>query len=67
MKAVLEVGNIYKNHGGGDYLCRDIFSIGNAIMRNTKSGWEFVAHGVVMYEDGTIEWDYSTGGKFVLG
>lgn len=33
-------------------------------MRNTVTGWTMVVHGCGMYPDGTIDWDYSSGGKF---
>lgn len=58
-----EQGKIYRNKGGGEFFCIRGFD-GNAIMRNTASGWIFKANGVIQYEDNTIEWDYSTGGHF---
>lgn len=33
-------------------------------MENVRTGWIFWAHVITMYEDGTIEWDYSTVGSF---
>ena len=30
----------------------------------SESGWTFKAHGLGMYSDGRIDWDYSTGGRF---
>lgn len=59
-----EQGKIYKNKGGGTFLCIRGFG-GNAIMSNTASGWTFKAHGVIQYDDGSIEWDYSTEGHFL--
>ena len=58
-------GKVYTNAGGGKYLCQ-IASPGScdAWMQNTASGWTLLAHGIVRYEDGTIEWDYSTRGHF---
>ena len=35
-----------------------------ARMVNVASGWTFTAVGTRMYEDGTIEWDYSKDGYF---
>ena len=35
-----------------------------AEMQNIKSGWTFIAKGIIRYNDGTIEWDYSVGGHF---
>lgn len=59
-----EVGTIYENHGGGTFKC--LSSNGyNAIMRNVKSGWQFVAHVCHLYENGQIDWNYSTEGRFV--
>lgn len=56
---------IYRNRGGGCFLCRRVFRSGvDAIMQNITSGWTFTAHGIRRYEDGTIVWDYSTGGRF---
>lgn len=60
----LEVGTTYLNHGGGKYRC--LFSDGKttAVVRNVASGWTCEVHGTVIYDDGTIEWDYSKGGHF---
>ena len=58
-------GCVYENQGGGKYECIDRCATSeNAIMRNVKSGWTFTAHGIGMYEDARIDWDYSTGGTF---
>lgn len=56
-------GKVYKNKGGGEFLCIQSLEE-NAIMKNTASGWTFKAHGIIQYDDGTIEWDYSTGGHY---
>lgn len=61
-------GETYENEAGGTFLCvSGRMGVGPAIatMRNLKSGWQFIAHGVGIYEDGKIDWDYSTGGRFV--
>lgn len=57
-------GNTYTNRGDANakYLC--IQDCDLSIMQNVSSGWTFIAHGVGIYEDGTIDWDYSTGGHF---
>lgn len=64
--AVLESGRVYRNRGGGEYMCVTPtwldYPAGEARMRNVKPGWTFRAHGIQMYPDGTIEWDYSSGG-----
>lgn len=63
-------GEIYLNRNGKIYLCGDVWNNNTpepsycARMTNTATGWTFVAHGIVRYEDGTIEWDYSSGGRF---
>ncbi len=62
-RILAEPGKIYRNKGGGDYLC--IRNEGeNAIMRHVVTGWTLKANGIIQYEDGTIEWDYSTEGHF---
>lgn len=62
-RIIPERGKVYKNKGGGEFLCIRGFD-GNAIMQNTASGWTFKANGVIQYEDDSVEWDYSTGGHF---
>ncbi len=61
--ARLTEGKVYRNRNGGDYLCRIVLRDG-AILVNTASGWQLEAHTITRYDDGTIEWDYSTGGHF---
>ena len=56
-------GEEYENAGGGRYYCDKCYS-DSARMINVVSGWSCLAHRIVRYEDGTIEWDYSTGGHF---
>lgn len=59
-----ERGKTYTNEGdGGSYYCIN-GSDQDALLRNIKSGWTFLAHGVGRYADGSIDWDYSTGGRF---
>lgn len=63
----LEQGKTYKNRGGGTFRCLQVggfLRTGDATVQNVASGWTCTAHGVTMYEDSTIEWDYSTGGRF---
>ena len=62
-------GEVYTNANGAKYLCEadghqdeDGWSI--AWMTNIKSGWSMTTKGIVMYDNGEIEWDYSTGGHF---
>lgn len=64
---VPEIGTIYQNRGGGEYICTGTAGGYDATMERIKDGWQLLAHGLLMYEDGTIEWDYSTGGRFIRG
>lgn len=60
-----KTGEIYKNQGGGTFRCiRSGHRIREATMQNVASGWTLEAHGCGLYEDGTMDWDYSTGGRF---
>lgn len=61
-----EPGQIYTNDNGAKYYCERLQhgSLFNVWMINIKSGWSFLAHGVGRYPDGTIDWDYSTDGRF---
>ena len=58
------VGRIYRNEAGGDFRCIDSWRE-EAVLQNIQSGWTFFAHGIGRYDDGTIDWDYSTGGSFM--
>lgn len=58
-------GQIYRNHGGGEYRClRGLSHPYDAVMQNTASGWILMAYGCGLYPDGTIDWDYSSRGHF---
>lgn len=60
-------GRCYKNIGGGTFKCIRVGGSINecdAIMRNIASGWTFTAHGCGIFEDGRIDWDYSSHGRF---
>lgn len=59
-----EPGAIYQNHGGGTFRCIRSLGLTTAEMQNTKSGWTFTTHSCRLYGNGTIEWDYSTSGRF---
>ena len=63
-----EPGKIYElaSPSGGRFLCQKLQygSQFNAWMVNVLSGWSFLAHGVGIYPDGRIDWDYSTDGRF---
>lgn len=72
------VGQIYTNRNGQEYRCtysyfdssderkQRALALGEhvATMERVKDGWTLDAHGVLEYEDGTIEWNYSTHGYF---
>ena len=36
----------------------------SAVLIRDKDGWKLTAHGIQQNEDGTIEWNYSTGGHW---
>ena len=61
-----EAGGIYENEGGGIFRCLGAahWIYDAVIMQNVISGWTFKAHGVGIYKDGRIDWDYSTDGYF---
>ena len=62
-------GEVYENVAAGKYLCESSYQDADgrsiAWMVNIKTGWSLTAKGIVRYEDGSIEWDYSTDGCFV--
>ena len=69
------VGKVYINRADGEYLCKGnryyfsetaqqkAVSVGEhtAIFERVKDG-SLTAHSVLEHGDGTIEWNYSTGG-----
>ena len=58
-----EKGKTYQNEGGGTFHCLEA-SDNQVIMQNVASKWTLIAHGCGIYENGSIDWDYSTGGHF---
>ena len=63
---VFETYRLHGDTAGGEYICTSSGYVdGNAIFRRKSDGWTIYAHGVGCYEDGTIDWNYSTGGCFV--
>lgn len=62
--ADLEIGKTYANKGGGTFRCLRYEGNNSYKMVNVLSGWTFYAHNITMYSNGSIEWDYSTGGYF---
>lgn len=66
-------GQTYTNFNGNTYLCLQS-GIGSqpgremtAKFERQPDGWTIEAHGVAQFEDGSIEWDYSTGGHWPGG
>lgn len=59
-KPGIEPGKVYLNRNGKCYLCKSVDGE-KATMERTTDLWTLVAHGIRLYEDGTIEWAYSTG------
>ena len=59
------VGEVYENIAGGFYRCTGVCEPGlESWMQNTATGWTLLAHGIIRFQNGLIEWDYSTGGHF---
>ena len=63
-------GEVYTNANGAKYLCeadghQDEDGRSIAWMTNIKSGWSMTTNGIVMYDNGEIEWDCSTDGTFL--
>lgn len=57
-------GAIYRKRGGGSFICVKPFAAGIATMQNVASGWTLEAHGIVLYDDASIDWMYSSGEHF---
>lgn len=58
-----KAGKTYSNKNGFSYTCLSSEGNSEATFIN-KANWKFHAHGCQIYKDGTIEWNYSTGGYF---
>lgn len=67
-RAVLEVGKVYRLQSSfaSDYKVLRICSADPycAILQQVVSKWTFRANGTNLYEDGRIDWDYSSDGYF---
>lgn len=63
----LTVGQVYRNRNGWDYKCLRNVEPGVVELERVSDGWTLLAHGICMYEDGRIEWDYSAGGRWPGG
>lgn len=70
-RGMLKVGSLYKLHNH-DELCiecirqitNDPYSRHSAYVRSIITGWTMIVHGTNIYEDGSIDWDFSTNGHF---
>lgn len=69
-----EIGQTYTLRSGGEYRClwvwgTDKVQMGecSAVLIRDKDGWKLTAHGIQQNGDGTIEWNYSTGGHWTKG
>lgn len=74
-RGMLTVGSLYElhtsnpNHKGQVLECLrllpdDCYSPFSAVLRSVKTGWTMMVHGTNVYDDGTIDWDFSTNGYF---
>lgn len=57
-------GTRYQNKNGFWYTCTHVYEGLNEARFVSDGGWSCIAHNCTQYEDGTIEWDYSTDGYF---
>ena len=68
---ILVPGHVYRLHDSkyNYYLVTgdkdpDDWSDFKCELRSVYSGWTFTAHGTNIFPDGSIEWDFSTNGRF---
>ena len=71
IRGYLNVGSLYKLHDHDEYciecirrITDDPYSSYSAYVRSTKTGWTMIVHGTNIYDDGSIDWDFSTNGFF---
>lgn len=66
MKATAKIGQgaIYRNRNGDYYKCTRIIDNNTREMKRIGDGWTLEAHGIKMYQNGMIEWDHSTKGRW---
>ena len=59
-------GVIYESVCGGVFLCIDSnYEAESAQFLNIVTGWAFRAHQIGMYSDAKIDWEFTTGGRYV--
>lgn len=71
-RVYLKTGKLYKLHNDNreanleviKTIPDDPYSPFTARVRSTITGWTMTIHGTNQYEDGSIDWDYSTDGIF---
>lgn len=57
------VGTTYKNRNGFSYRCIDASANDSTFISSV--GWMFHVRAVRRFNDGSIEWSHSYGGRFV--
>lgn len=60
-------GRIYMNNNSSAYRCTRRIDSETAVMVRETDGWTLIAHRVRRLENGSIEWDHSTGGHWPGG
>ena len=60
-------GMVYLNNNGSTYRCTRRIDSETAVMVRETDGWTLIAHRVRRLENGSIEWDHSTGGHWPRG
>lgn len=67
-RIIPQEGAVYENRNGWRYLCvaspTEKDTDDAATLQRVSDGWTLKAHNVYQYPDGTIEWDFSTGGHW---
>lgn len=69
-RSVLDVGKYYNlvGHAEKNLLVlrkvADPYSEFTYRVRSSTTGWTMTIHGVNMYSDGSIDWDFSTNGYY---
>jgi hypothetical protein len=60
-------GKVYLNNNSSAYRCTRRIDSETAVMVRETDGWTLIAHRVRRLENGSIEWDHSTGGHWPGG
>ena len=59
-KYSIKKNEVVQHKNGWYFIC--IEDGKNPTLMNVNTGWEMVVHGLGQYDDGKIDWDFSTGG-----